>query len=103
MNKENIWIGLLEVSTRSRKGVLGNSLGAFVNILALAKNRDEFIEKVKKSIDELELDFVEITEIELFSERKKNFNLGNELISLAEEVVKYNELKFGDFHTYKHK
>ncbi|MBP1645602.1 MAG: hypothetical protein H6Q16_1177 [Bacteroidetes bacterium] len=103
MNKENVWIGLLEVSTRSRKGVLGNSLGAFVNVLALAKNRDEFIEKVKISIDELELDFVEIAEIELFSERNKNFNLGNELISLAEEVVQYDELRFGDFHTYKHK
>lgn len=98
---EDIWIGLLQVSNKSENGILGSSLGAYVNVLALAKNSNEFINKVKEAINELYLDFIDIEEMDLFTERKKKYIIDNNIIRLSKEVVKYKELRFGDFHTYE--
>lgn len=98
---EDIWIGLLQVSSRSKNGLLGSSSGAYVNVLAKAKNSNDFIEKVKKSVNELDLDFVEINEIDLFNERQKKFKINNSIICIAKDVTKSKELRFGNFHTYE--
>jgi len=98
---ESIWIGLLQVSSKLENGILGSSLGAYVNVLAIAKNSNEFIDKVKEAVNELDLDFVDIEEIDLFTERRKKYRIDNSIIRLAKDVVKYKELRFGDFHTYE--
>lgn len=99
--KKNIWIGLLQVSSKSKNGILGSSLGAYVNVLALAENNNEFIDKVKDAVNELDLNFVDIEEIDLFTERRKKYKTNYNIIRLAKEVVKFKELRFGNFHTYE--
>jgi hypothetical protein len=102
MNIENnIWIGLAQVSSKSVNGLLGSSKGAYVNVLALASNSNDFTEKVIKAIKELELDFVQIEDVELFSERIESYEINDNIINLAIEVNKSKELRFGNFHTFE--
>ena len=94
------WIGLLHVSTLSRDGILGDVSGAYVNVLALVENSDEFIEKVKEATNELGLEFIGIDDSEPLSERMKKFKINDELVRISKEVIASNELRFGTFHTY---
>lgn len=98
--ENNIWIGLAQISSKSVNGLLGSSNGAYVNVLALASNSNDFCEKVKKAINNLNLDFVQIEDVELLSERSESYEISDNIIKLAKEVKKYKELRFGNFHTF---
>lgn len=97
----NIWIGLLHVRSKAPKGVLENSSGAYVNVLAMAKNINDFVGQIKNALIELNLEFIEIEDVELLSERKEKFEVDSSIIFLAEEVEQSNEMRFGVFHTYE--
>ena len=96
----NIWIGLVHVSSLPNNDLLGNAKGAYVNVLALANNPNDFTNKVKESIIDLGLDFIELEDAELFSERIENYEVQENIKILATEVIKSKEVRFGDFHTY---
>jgi hypothetical protein len=101
MNIETtLWIGLAQISSSLDNGLLEQGKGAYVNVLAIATNHPDFTDKVKKAITDLGLDFVNIEEVEPFSERIKNYEMNEKIINLAIEVNKTKELRFGDFHTF---
>lgn len=101
MNIHNIiWIGLAQVSSRPDNGLLGSAKGAYVNVLALATNPTDFTNKVKKAIMNLGLDFVQIEDVEPFSERSENYEMTDIIINLAMDVSKSKEIRFGNFHTF---
>jgi hypothetical protein len=98
--KANIWIGLVQISNRPDNGLLDGAKGAYVNVLAMANDSFDFIEKVKKALANLELGFVQIEDVEPFSERSKYYEMDENIINLAIEVSKTKELCFGNFHTF---
>lgn len=98
--EDNIWIGLAHVKSRSNNGVLGIAKGAFVNVIAYASNVDDYIDKVAVAVNDLELDFIEIEDLELLSERKTKSGLNQGLSQKAIEVSETKGLRFGNFHTF---
>src|ERR1035437_1981787 len=95
----NIWIGLAHVSNLHNNTLLGNAKGAYVNALALASNPIDFTNKVKESIIDLGFDFIELEDVELFSERIENYEVQENIKILATEAIKSKEVLFGNFHS----
>jgi len=95
-----IWIGLAKVSSIPGANLLDGAKGAYVNILAIASTSSEFKAKAKKAVEDLGLNFNQIEDIEIFSERIKNYELTGIIKNLAKEVNKTKELRFGNFHTF---
>lgn len=94
------WIGLVELSGKHGNKILNNSTGAFVNVLASALSARDFTNKVKETIESMGLEFIQIDDVELFSERAEKNELDKNIIKLAIEVIETGEIRFGDFHTF---
>jgi hypothetical protein len=95
-----IWIGLAKVSNIPGQNLLNGAKGAYVNILAMASSSSDFKDKVKKSVIDLGLNLLHIEDVELFSERSKNYEITESIKNLAKEVSETKELRFGNFHTF---
>lgn len=99
-NSTYTWIGLVEISDKPGNEILNDSTGAFVIVLASALSARDFTNKVKENIESMGLEFIQIEDVELFSERAEKNELDKNIINLAIEVIETGEIRFGDFHTF---
>jgi len=102
MNTRNkkIFIGLIEVFAGEGNSLLDRGTIAFVNVLAIAENEEEFNFKVKEAISYYGLTLKKIEDVELLEERKKYFEVSDELLDLADNLNDKVNLRFGTFHTF---
>ena len=56
--KDNIWVGLLEVRAKPNSDLLGKNQGAYVTVLACAKNEKSYLNIFKKALNERGLIFL---------------------------------------------
>jgi len=73
---------------------------AFVNILAIAENKEYYNFKVKEAINYYGLTLKKIEDVELLEERKQHFEVSDELLDLAYNLNDEINLRFGTFHTF---
>ena len=104
--KKQLWIGLVEVRTTDGKSpILGDTKGAFVNIVTWASDVDEYERNARLVIGELGgLYVAEILDPESIEKRraKRGGDLEEEIegiISRAEGNP--NAILYGTFHTYE--
>jgi hypothetical protein len=102
----HLWIGRFEV--RPRVGSSGPDwwtdppeiAGAFVNVLALAKDASAFRERVASALSDDDLDVISAEDVEVFDRRVMTHDLNPDLIELAREARFSREVVFSTFDTY---
>src|SRR4051794_36837233 len=67
------WIGLAHVTPRPKNDMLGDTLGGYVHVVALATDVAEFSEKLSGMLDTCDFDVVEIEDIEPLSRRVQKY------------------------------
>jgi len=100
MMQSEIFIGLVGVGALPTCDILGNSKGAYVNVLAFASTAEEFEVEVNRAVADLGLFVIECEDIEPFAQRAAQRLLDDELHELAAEVHKTRQLRFATFHTF---
>lgn len=76
-------------------------MGAYVNVLAAAEDRDEYTFRAQAAVlNELELDVLGIEDAEPMEERLQSDAPEEGLLTLAEQAGTSGEVMLGTFHTY---
>lgn len=102
--KQEVWTGLVNVipiATEDR--FFRGANGAYVNVLAWAASRSEYLARVRLGLKEYCLN-VRINELKNVGPLS-NYNVSAKpkLLRLAEEVKKKRAVRFGTFHMYQGK
>ena len=89
------------VRPRPGNQLLGDSRGAYVNVLALANDEPQFVEKATLALSALGFDIFEVEDVEPLQDRATRVLIDDELIRLAEEVRASGETQLGTFHAFQ--
>jgi hypothetical protein len=100
--EQQLWIALADVAPTEANAdeAFEECAGAYVHALALAEDADEFAERVRVSLERLELELLELDGTEPVAERLRREGLGDALVELAIEAARAGEVEFGTFHLY---
>jgi hypothetical protein len=74
---------------------------AFVNIIALAANKEDLNQKIRRELAGLGLELNKLEDAELISEREKKFSIDQNLKRLIHNISECTQVQFGTFHAYK--
>jgi hypothetical protein len=99
--RKTVWIGLVGVRPRPGNDLLSDAKGAYVNALALANSRSEYISIVREELGSMNFDVFEVEAPEPLSRRLKSHSVDDELRQLAEEVGRTRSARFGTFHSFR--
>lgn len=101
-NYPDIWYGILHIKTTKKNDeMLGDVAGAYVNLIAKAHSRKEFVTLIKDYVRELEFDFVELSEVSTLQDRViRGRNIADNLLKIAISLEEFGHVRFGTFHTY---
>ena len=86
MGDPEVWIGLAEVVQRPGAGMLMDRNQAFVHVLAMARDEETFRRLAVVALGDLGFDCVEIEEPEPLEQRRAQYHVADDLLSLASEV-----------------
>jgi hypothetical protein len=95
-----VWIGLARVVPREGNLALGESKGAFVNVLAKVASVEEFSSAVSKVLLENGFDITAIEDAEPLRFRLATHSIESDLEELAEDVLLTGETRFGTFFAF---
>jgi altronate dehydratase len=99
--KLEVWIGLAKVNAKN-KNVFKNANNAYVNVIGLANNKNNFRERVKEELLQLNLSLTRLEDVEIFNNRVQSYRVDKVLYKLADELLKNGKwVKFSKFHTYE--
>jgi hypothetical protein len=84
-----------------RKGnqLLGNAMAAYVNVLAMANGKDDYLEQVTQALDNLGFDLDGLEDLEPLADRRARFSVDQDLLDLAKQSELSGLVKFGTFHS----
>ena len=98
---DQIWIALANIKIDPIRGNIKDAHFAYVTVLALAKDKIDFREKVAKSLSLQHFKLLRFEEAERFSKRIEKFEVEDSILKLAEDLINGGaEVKFSTFHTY---
>jgi hypothetical protein len=97
-----LWIGLADVAPTEANTdeEFDGYAGGYVHALALAEDEDDFVERVRTALDELDLELLDLEDAEPVSETLERSGLASELVALAIEAARGGEVTLGTFHLY---
>lgn len=95
-----VFIGMVGVGAEPGTDLLGDSKGAYVNVLAFASSKDEYEFEVKRAVTDLGLFAFEFEDVEPFEQRAAHRALDDTLRTLAVEVFETKQPRFAAFHTF---
>lgn len=98
----NVWIGLVGVIPVRENTCLVDAKGAYVNALALVSSSEEYEETVAAALGEFGLFAFEFEDVEPISDRMSRVQIAQSLRELADETRRSGQVRFDDFHTFKH-
>lgn len=99
-NSKEVWVGRLEVSPISEKTVLHSVEGAYVNALVPAESEADFRRRVTEVAHALGLEVRSIEEPMPVRWLVGHRRLDEDLVRLAEEAGRSDQVQFATFHTY---
>lgn len=94
------WIGLAHVKPKTGNNLLQGALGAFVPILALTTEIDDFVALTTTYLESFGFEVLEIEDIELFKDRLRNSDVEDVIIALAEELTDEDPIILDTFQAY---
>ena len=99
---KDIWFGCLHVKTRSRNNeLLGDVEGAYVQTIAKAHNKEEFVSVLKEYTLNFDLEFIELEDISTLQYRLWNqLPVAEILLEESKSIHDYGHVRFSTFHTY---
>lgn len=95
-----LWVALLEVRGASGQSAATVRNGAFVNVVARAVSRGDFMSTVGARARELGLDIMKIEDAEPLRTRRAAFVIPPELDRLVREAATTSNPVFGTFFTW---
>ncbi len=100
----DLWTGLACLKANPKvKGFrrFGNGKGAFVNVVAWVESQEEFQERVKRHVEELDCILVELERVQLLETRMSAEDYPEELINMRQTAKREpNDAVFGTFHIW---
>ena len=99
-NKQ-LWIGLVGADQRPGVSFLGDAKGGYMNVVASAANAGEFEQKVKRALDELGLELIDMDDAEPLAKRLSRETATEEVSNMANTVRKLDSVAFGTFYRYE--
>lgn len=95
------WVALLDVLPASREcAILTKSQGAFVHVLGIAADKDEFVRGVRAFCERELLRVQSIEDIEAVGSRLETGHMDEQLRSVVEELGAEYPYRFGVFNVY---
>jgi hypothetical protein len=96
-----VWIGLAHVIPRRGNDMLGTAAGAFVPVLAIARDEASFSEQAITTLHVYEFEVAEIEDIELFEARAAKHEMPPDLQALASTLSQERPVLLHTFHSYR--
>lgn len=100
MKRKNKYIGVIEVCELDDNQVLEGAKGAFVNVIVLAKDENEYKSIAIKELDSLGLKVINIENIESVDKKITNSELIFELEQASTKVNESFPVFFDEFQVY---
>jgi hypothetical protein len=98
--KSEMWVALVGACQRNGVSFLGNAGGGYVNVVASATTPEHFLRKVRKALDEVGLELIDIDDLEPLSMRLSKKTVSEEILTMARTVEKIDSVAFGMFYTF---
>ena len=95
------WIGLCEVKPLPGNDSLAGATGAFVNIVALAKDAEDFEMKTRAIMEDYDFVVLSIGDIGTIEERESHHEIVRELAQLASSLTEESPVQFDEFQAYE--
>jgi len=95
-----VWIGMAEVVPQADCELLEEGKGAFVNVLTLATNTDEFRRKLVRVCRDYKLQLIGLDNCEPFTQRHLRSGVAEDLAEMADTLSNPAYVLFGTFNTY---
>lgn len=80
--------------------ILEGALGAFVQVVALSNRKSDFLRSIDLIMREYGLSVIEVTDVELISERLKSRFIAQDLMALADTLSDSSPILLDEIHTY---
>ena len=101
----NIWTGIAclvaDPNCKEFRRFGDNGKGAYVNIVAWASSEQEFADRVKRTVAELDCLLLELEGVKLLEQRMEETEYPEELITMrATSERQRKDVVFGAFHTW---
>ena len=101
MAHQAIWIGLADVMPVRGNDVLGNSKGAFVNVVARAGSSSEFCDLVQNELSVAGFITLSLEDVEPLQNRLSTHTVSEDILALCRELDAAGAVRFGTFHSYR--
>src|SRR6187401_475013 len=99
MSKPTEWIGLLHVKPREGNN-LTRGLHSFVNVVALAKDADDYAGIATRLLNAMDFDVLELKDVESWLERLKKGSPDQETRDLVAGLTSENWAAYSTFYSY---
>jgi hypothetical protein len=96
-----LWIGLVGVRPRDGNAFLGGARGAFVRLLAMARDESHYLLQMRQTLEEFRFDFDEVTAVEPYAEFVSREGMAVDLSEVADKVSRDGYTRFGEFFAYE--
>ena len=96
-----LWIGVVNVLPMIEGLLKGKNLGAYTNVIGLAKSQSKFHIMVMNKLEEIGFKLLSLEEVEKLEDRKKNYEITDEIRDMENGICNENIVQYGTFYTYK--
>ena len=96
-----VWIGLAHARPSPNNTIVEDALGAYVTVLALAYNREHFVETVASALEAYNFALLDLADDEPLEARGGRADINPEIAVLAQQAVITEEVQFHTFHSYE--
>ena len=98
---KKLYIGLVGVRPMEGNDCLGDSRGAFVNVIALAEDEEDYLRQLEEALEEFRFYRDEIEDVEPYSSRLARGQVEDGLDEIARKVADDGYSRFGSFFVYE--
>ncbi|MFQ5512663.1 MAG: hypothetical protein ACE5EO_12550 [Candidatus Krumholzibacteriia bacterium] len=98
---DEVWIGMIRVAAPEDSPILDGSPGAYVNVLAVAKNRVEYLHKVTAACEDNGMTVEETLSCCPLRETLEEYDVEQYIEHIAADVAETGETMFGVFHGWE--
>jgi hypothetical protein len=103
METQQLFVGLAHArpTDRNEDEQLRGALGAYFYVVALADDRNAFVERVRVELEEIDFELADVHEVRRFDEAIREEQLAPALLELANTAATENTTRFGTFNLYE--
>lgn len=96
-----LWIGLVGVGALPGSETLGESAGAYVNVIVRCAGEAQFQASVREALKAMGMFPFEFEDVEPLAARQEGYLLDDEIATVAARVEATGEVGFATFHSFR--